>query len=288
METIRLSLPTSPVRWGLRCQDQPWIVLADESQLGQVVQNLVVNACQWQPTDPQIEVAVSNRVLQAHEHPVLAAGSFVQVDFRDRGPGIAQAIRGRIFDTYFSTRTDGSGLGLAICRSILIHHGGFIECVESTTGAHFRVLLPAVDISVEDAAPPKLPIARPRMSRRILVMDDEPAMREMVQDILESQGCEVVTAGDGKDAAKCWLSARSAGRPFDLALLDLTVTSGWGGLEASRRILLEDPSARLVICSGYADDPVVLAAADQGFRGSLSKPFRMAELLEMVDRVLSA
>ena len=288
MESIKASSGLSGLRWNLRNPDQAWSMLADEAQIGQVVQNLVVNACQWQEDEPTLEVVVTDRTIAEGESAHVGAGRYVQIDFQDGGPGVPESVRPRIFDPYFSTRRDGSGLGLATCRSILERHRGAIECAPSPRGALFRILLPATEADLPRPAPSPHEGGSGLGGRRILVMDDEPPLREMVRDILESQGALVQTAAEGRSAAEAWMDAALRGTPFDLGIFDLSVAGGLGGAEAARRILSEMPSARIIACSGYSDDPALLDTAELGFAGGIAKPFRMADLLDACDAALSA
>jgi len=287
MEAVKSSNLSSGLRWNIRNPGQAWSLLSDEAQLGQVIQNLVVNACQWQGSEPELEISVSNREVVGGEVHPLGPGRYVQIEFQDRGPGVPESIRPRIFDPYFSTRKEGSGLGLATCRTILERHHGSIECLPSAHGALFRILLPATEAEPQRPAPVEGTSAGSTLAgRRILVMDDEPALRETVRDILESQGSVVETAAEGRTAIDRWVAAAADGKPFDIGLFDLAVAGGMGGAEAARRILSDDPSARIVVCSGWSEDPALSEASNLGLAGSLAKPFRMADLLDMCEKAL--
>ncbi len=149
-----------------------------------------------------------------------------------------------------------------------------------------RVLLPASPgvVVVPDAPTTPLP-ARVRRGR-VLVMDDEEPLRRNVAYAIEQLGCAVATAAEGGEAAARWAAAREAGEPFDLAVLDLTVREGAGGLEALRRIRERDPGAKAVLMSGFTDSDALKDPAAHGFAGSLRKPFGLAELRALLARCL--
>ena len=245
----------------------------DAGQVSQVLHNLLLNARQAMTDGGEV-------VLRATR----AEGAWVAVEVEDEGPGMSSDVQARVFEPFFTSREGGTGLGLAIVHSIVARHGGQVV-VDSTPGRGtcFRLLLPAAEsarVVTNPAAPP--PGER---AVHVLVMDDESSIRDLVQRMLDRLGhtCEVVE--DGARAVERYDAARAAGAPFDVVLLDLTVIGGMGGREAARRILELDPHARLVAASGYSNDAVLGEHGDSGFVAALAKPFRMAELQELLLRV---
>ena len=142
------------------------------------------------------------------------------------------------------------GLGLAICYTVIQKHGGAIA-VESEpgVGTTFRILLPASrkSLQTETAA---VPASRPRRGR-ILVMDDERLVRQLLARMLARLGCEAVGAQDGAEASRLYQEARAAGRPFAAVIMDLTVPGGMGGKEAIGLLRARDPGVRAIVSSGY-------------------------------------
>lgn len=284
-EAVRSSVGPHPLRWTISHREPPWNLLADEAQMGQVFQNLTVNACHWQPHGGTLRIDIENvRIEEDESQP--PPGTYLRIEVRDSGPGIPESLRGRVFDPYFTTRSGGTGLGLATCHSIVARHGGRIECLPSSQGALFRLLLPATQ------APPATPPERPERivdlsSRRILVMDDEPVLRNMLKDMLEFHGAQAILVEDGAQAARAWEDGIRQGSPFHAGILDLVVDNDIGGVEAARRILSVDPDARLLVCSGYSNDPLFADPAAYGFSGTIQKPFRLAELLDTVAKSIA-
>jgi len=248
----------------------------DEHQVGQVINNLCINAVQAMPAGGTICVRARNRVVPATD-PDEGDVPRVRLEVTDQGAGIAAEVRDRIFEPFYTTKTMGSGLGLATCYSILKKHGGSIE-VTSTPGhgATFAVWLPARPGAT---LPPKAhPVTVPRGSGSILVMDDEPSVLAAAVEMLQLLGYETRTACEGEEAVALYRRRILAGRGFDAVIVDLTVPAGVGGLEALARLRDIDPNVCAIASSGYSDDPVMAQPASHGFCGSLAKPYRQRDL----------
>jgi CheY-like chemotaxis protein len=205
----------------------------------------------------------------------------------DHGNGISKGHLSKIFDPYFTTKKRGSGLGLSTSYSIVRSHGGHIT-VESHlgVGTTFTIYLPA---SVE--ARPRQPAEEERFvtgKGRILVMDDEEAVRAVAQGMLESLGYSVTLAKDGTEAIDVYQAAMASGKPFDSVLMDLTVPGGMGGMEAIKRILEIDSKAKAIVCSGYSNDMVMADPGSFGFRAVVPKPYSLRQLGSTISDVLSA
>lgn len=125
-------------------------------------------------------------------------------------------------------------------------------------------------------------------SARILFMDDEEILCEIVSAMLEHLGHEPVTASDGAEAIRLFVEARDAGWPISAVIMDLTIPGGMGGWEAAQRLREIDPAARLVVSSGYSNDPIMADFRSHGFVGSIAKPYQLEELEATVQRALSS
>ncbi|MCD6533871.1 MAG: response regulator, partial [Deltaproteobacteria bacterium] len=123
-------------------------------------------------------------------------------------------------------------------------------------------------------------------SARILVMDDEEIIREVVSQLLEACEYEVETAEGGQSAIEMYQQARACGRPFAAVIMDLTIPGGMGGEEAIKELLLLDPEVKAIVSSGYADDPIMANYVEYGFKGIVSKPYSINQLREVLSRVL--
>ncbi len=122
---------------------------------------------------------------------------------------------------------------------------------------------------------------------RILVMDDEEHIRSITRKMLEKFGYTVVLTADGEEAVEEYSKATKQGNPYNLVILDLTIPGGMGGKEASTEILAMDPSARIVVSSGYSNDPVMADYKAYGLKGIIPKPYRLAELKETIQDLIA-
>ena len=180
------------------------------------------------------------------------------------------------------------GLGLTICYSIIKKHEGMITVKsEPGAGATFHILLPA-SRKLPEPPPEKTAskLATGQRPGKILVMDDEEVLRNLVGTILQQMGHEVELVADGKMAIKAYQDVKRQGKPFDVVMLDLTVPTGIGGLETLRALLQIDPAVKAVVMTGYSNDPVLLEPESHGFKGGLAKPFDRDQLQTLLSRTM--
>ncbi len=263
-----------------------WQTEADAGQIGQVIQNIVLNADQAMPEGGRLELRAGNENITKDGNPMLPAGGrYVRVVIKDSGMGIPEQHLAKIFDPYFTTKQKGSGLGLATTYSIIRNHGGVIDVKsEIGKGSIFSIYLPACD-SQEATVLPTVP--RTVRTGRVLVMDDEETIRLVVRQMLESLSHEVMVAEDGEDAIKKYSEAKRTGRAFDIVILDLTVRGGMGGDETVRKLKEIDPKVKVVVSTGYSDNPVASEYLSHGFVASLSKPYTIEALRNNLNNLLA-
>jgi two-component system cell cycle sensor histidine kinase/response regulator CckA len=197
----------------------------------------------------------------------------------------------RIFDPYFTTKPKGNGLGLATAYSIIKNHNGLLT-VESQVhvGTTFTIYLPAADGEHEELtveAPRKL---TPEISGtgRVLVVDDEDAIRDLVEFTLTRLGYEVSQAATALQGVEIYQDRLRIGKRFDLVILDLTLPGGMGGKEALKKLIEIDPTVNAIVSSGYATDATMSRYQDFGFRGVIAKPYEAAELGKIVHDVIES
>jgi CheY-like chemotaxis protein/two-component sensor histidine kinase len=284
-EAAEFALHGSKVRCEFDNETDLWPADVDKGQIGQVVQNLVINAVQAMPEGGFVRIQLRNERVTAESTRPLTVGDYVYLCFRDTGTGIRAEHLSRIFDPYFTTKQSGSGLGLATVYSIIRKHQGHIE-VESELGkgTTFHILLPAAAVTQVETK--ETPDSIAPISGRVLFMDDEETIRMLAVSLLTRVGLEVTAVPDGGKAIEQYVQARDAGRPFRLVIMDLTVPGGMGGLEAMQKLLELDPNVKAIVSSGYSSDPVLANYRSHGFRGVVPKPYRFAELARTIRTVI--
>ena len=279
---------------GLHAHFEPDLptVEADEDQLLQVFHNLALNAVQAMAGGGALHVHAAlvstPEVLAAvGDAAGTPAGAYVEVRLRDTGAGIAPENLSKIFDPFFSTRTNGTGLGLAIAYSVVRKHDGVIR-VESTPGqgSTFTLYLPVSP----SAAPPPRESPAERASRaggRVLFMDDDPDIRDLAGAILGLIGYEAELTADGSETLTVYQQARAEGQPFAAVILDLTIPGGMGGKETIRRLREIDPGVRAIVSSGYSNDAVIADFRAHGFMAMVAKPYRMEDLARALTEAIT-
>jgi PAS domain S-box-containing protein len=272
----------SKVKCDYHFDESLWDIEADEGQLSQVSQNLVINASQAMPKGGTITIQGTNKTLSLDEHPTLPPGKYIELLFQDTGTGIPPEHISRIFDPYFSSKSTGSGLGLAISYSIIKNHDGMITVSSKLgQGTIFSILLPAA-LNKNTNQPGKQDEFTKIAAHKILIMDDDITVREIMTAMLNFIGCSVDQACDGKEAIALYIQAKNEGVPFDLVIMDLTIPGGMGGKEAIAALLPLDHTAKAVVSSGYANDPIMASYQEYGFCAVLSKPFKIDELIKVI------
>ena len=288
-EGAEFVLSGSNVKVAFDLPDDLQPVDVDVAQMNQVISNLLINAKQAMPKGGTVWISAENCQVREDSGLPLPEGSYVHIAVRDEGVGIKAEYLDRIFDPYFTTKTrtseKGTGLGLAIVYSVMKRHGGCVTVEsEEGKGALFHLYLPAADHTApkvrEDPQP--LPAGR----GRILVMDDEESVRNIVQEMLNHLGYETDVAVDGHEAVRKYERALKQGRPYAAAILDLTVRGGMGAKETLEKIHALDPSVKAIVSSGYVQDDIVDRYRDYGFVGVVTKPFTLRKLGETLQRVV--
>jgi PAS domain S-box-containing protein len=286
-DPVELALRGSNVRCEYQLPAELWAIEVDEGQFHQVISNLAINAVQAMPAGGILRVSGRNEAVGPENVLGLPAGNYVRIAIEDQGLGIREENLDKIFDPYFTTRETGSGLGLSISYSIVKKHGGTLT-VESTPGkgSVFSVYLPASAKKAEPA--PVEENGSGPGTGLILVMDDDELVNQVAADMLRHLGYRTETARDGAEAMAAFKKAKARGKPFDAVITDLTVAAGMGGRETVRRLLELDPTARVIVSSGYAEDPIMSNYAEYGFKGVIPKPYKLEELKRIIREVMES
>jgi signal transduction histidine kinase len=239
--------------------------------LREALTNLVFNAVDAMPNGGTIRLSA---------HPV---GDQVVVECADSGVGMSPEVQARVFEPFFTTKGEkGTGLGLAMVFAIAKQHGGEVSAssVEGR-GTTFRISLPAaIDQSHRQRrGDVEIPFDfAPRRALRILAVDDQPALAQMIQHMLAPEGHAVVTCGSGEEALGLLEEER-----FDVVVSDVGMGSGMNGFELAERIRARWPSARIVLATGWGSLIESAEAEERGVDAVVSKPYRLVELRRAVD-----
>ena len=264
-------------------------VEVDVEQISQVIKNIVLNSIQAMPDGGIIKITCRNMEILEDENN-LKTGSYVLTSIKDLGEGISSENLSKIFNPYFTTKPGGTGLGLSMCYSIISRHSGTIRVFsEKGKGAEFAVYLPiASGVFNEEAKTEDIENQEPvEDSMHILVMDDDPGIRDVLTGMLEILGHRVEVCENGADAISFYKKQMSCGKPFDIVIMDLTIPGGLGGEEVIKYLREIDPEIKAIVSTGYSNNPVISNFSDYGFSGRLTKPFKISTLKREIRSVLS-
>ncbi len=275
----------------LRLKLQPDLptIEADGAQIQQVIMNLVTNASDAIGEQEGIISLVTSLqeldapyIAQAFSTQNLAPGRYLTLEVSDTGCGICPEILEKIFDPFFTTKTSGRGLGLSAMLGILRGHGGGFKIYsELGRGTTFKIFLPA---GTSAPAAPELLASQHTggIQGTVLLVDDEPAIRESLEAALENFGMRVLSAIDGRDALECF---RQHADTIDLVLMDLTMPH-MDGREAFLEMRRLRPGVKVILSSGYNEQESIQSFLGKGLAGFIQKPYQLSELRKLVANTL--
>jgi PAS domain S-box-containing protein len=263
-------------------------VLADANQIQQVVMNLAINARDAMPNGGRLTFTTANVELDAgyaQQHVPLAPGRYAMLTVSDTGVGMAPETRARVFEPFFTTkeRGKGTGLGLATVYGIVKQTGGYIWLhSEPGQGTVFKIYLPRLESSTSPEGEPATSGRSLSGTETVLLVEDEPMVRDLLGGMLEKRGYRVLTAGSGEEAVEIAVGDRG---PIHLMVTDV-VMSGMGGPELAKRLAPLHPELRVLYVSGYTDDAVLRLGVREGLTSFLQKPFTLDALARKIRDVL--
>jgi PAS domain S-box-containing protein len=255
---------------------------ADEEQMGQAFSNIILNAAQAMPNGGEVVIEAKEIVLDEKNTHELPPGTYIMISFSDQGGGISPEILDKIFDPFFTTKGGCTGLGLSTAYSIIRKHGGSIVVrSETDAGTTVTLLIPSSGKECRKQEILENKVCNiPHCTGQVLVMDDEEMIRSLSSELLSLLGYQVYTCKNGEEATDIYKTAQEIGRPFSAVIMDLTIPGGMGGKEAAQNILAIDPDARLIVSSGYSNDPVLAEYSKYGFIAAVSKPYTVDKLMK--------
>ena len=279
-DAANFALSGSSVRVNQVMEENLWPVNVDIHQIVQALSNMLMNSKEACAGSGTITIKARNLrmdTLQGETQLALTPGRYIQIILTDEGEGIPEEVVKKIFDPYFTTKSNGSGLGLTATYSIIKNHAGLVEVdSELGKGATFTIYLPASDKNIEKVIKPKTALVSG--TGRILIMDDEKAIRRVAAYMLKKMGFESDGAESGEEAIEMYVKARDEGNPYTALLMDLTIPGGMGGKDAIEKLLELDPNVKAIVSSGYSTDPVMSQYEKHGFIGVVAKPYSIQEL----------
>ncbi len=290
-ESVEIVLRGSSILGNAVIPDGLTAVKADEGQVSQVINNLIINAKQAMPDGGIVVVECENVEFGEGSAATglpsgLKPGKYVRTTVKDEGPGMDEEVLRKIFDPYFTTKETGSGLGLATAYSIIKKHEGLITAESKLgVGSTFYVYLPATEKQIDETDDPGKELYTG--TGRVLVLEDEDMVGDFVSELLKSSGYEPFVVKDGEQAVEEYRAAMKAGEPFSAVLADLTIKGGMGGKEAVEKLIGIDPAVRAIVTSGYSNDPVLANYAKYGFKEAVAKPYKALELSKVLHEVIN-
>ena len=275
------------------CSENLPQVHADAAHLEQIVLNLIVNARDAITNCGTIKLHLQAMTLgdgEIRRHPNARAGQFVCLSVADNGKGMEPTVLARIFEPFFTTKNigEGTGLGLSTVYGVVQQHEGWVEVTSAPgCGTTFRVFLPAlVQRVANSAAEESKVVARdlaPSHGESILLVEDEPFLRETTALVAMRAGYRVTQASDGPGALKAW---SENARPFDLLLTDVMMPNGLTGIQLAAQLRTSHPALKVIFSTGYSEELLRSGATAVPGAHLLLKPYTSAELLIAVDQAL--
>lgn len=285
-ETAQFALSGSSVRCNFEIQPHLWNSEVDVGQMSQVFHNLILNAVQSMPHGGTITIKAANLIYDGSGQKPLLPGNYVMITIKDEGVGIPKENLSRIFDPFFTTKERGSGLGLATSFSIIKRHGGHIEVHSETgKGSEFIIYLHATEKKENVTKGATAPFTS--TGGRILLMDDDFTIYEVASHMLDIYGFEVDWASTGEKAIEKYRESLAKSAAYDVIIMDLTVPGSMGGVQAVREILEINPKAKVIVSSGYSNDPVMSHYREYGFKGVIAKPYKIEEIIKVINDVIA-
>ncbi|UOD34792.1 response regulator [Deferribacteraceae bacterium V6Fe1] len=279
------ALSGSSLKYEITSSDDLLCCLGDENQIGQVIENILINARQAVESSGEIKIQLKN--ISKHEaisffnNKNLEKDAYILISISDTGKGISKENLDKIFQPFFTTKSKGHGLGLSIAYNIVKKHNGDIIVNSSpNTGTTFYVALEAtyekcqnIDVKIE---------SKPKNKLNILIMDDEEEILDSLSQLIDILGYNAICAKNGNEAIEIYKRYKDQGEKIDLCILDVTIKGGMGGKETIENLLKIDKDAKAIVSSGYSDDEIMAHPQKYGFCGSLQKPFKIEDITKML------
>ncbi len=278
------ALHGTDIKLNLNITEDIWPIIADEGQITQVINNVVINAEQAMKSGGTVSIEAKNS-LDPEFQLLDLKKKYIEIKIQDEGIGIPEKDLLKIFDPYFTTKDKGNGLGLSICYNIVKLHNGEIRVQsEYEVGTSIQIFLPASEEAPENGKIENSELIHGK--GKIIIMDDQQSIRILLQNMLQKLGFEVEAAIDGDDAIQLFELAKQTSGIAPIVILDITIPGGMGGIETMEILRMKEPNLKAIISSGYSNIAVMSEYKKYGFLGVLPKPFSFTELNNLLKVVL--
>jgi len=262
--------------------DDIWPVSIDATRMGQVFQNLAINAVQAMPGGGTLIIELEN--CSVHDVPdmLVKPGKYIVIRVVDNGRGIPAAVLPRIFDPYYTTKEHGSGLGLATVHSIVMQHNGYIRAESSiNTGTTFTLWLPCCPKDQDNRS---YTTGNEVNKLQVLIMDDDEMVLEIGREIFSELGHDVECFDNFTDLEKQYRNFRK--NNIDTMVIMDMIMPGQNDIQDSlKRLKKIDPCVIACITSGYTDDEKMINPKKYGFAGAIPKPYRIKDIENLMDTI---
>ena len=282
-ETANFVLRGSPCKCNFFFQPHLPAVDIDASQINQVLNNLIINARQAMPHGGIIDITVSNEEIKPDSIIPLKNGQYIKIQIADQGNGIPKENHHKIFDPYFTTKIGGNGLGLTMSYSIVKKHAGYITFrSEQDEGTTFDIYLPVSNKLIPQQIQSKT--IQTKHKGRILVLDDDTKIHTFLHRVFTKFGYDMESCYDGAEVLSILNKNQTTGTKFQLIFMDLTIPGGIGGKQAIKDVKDLYPDQKVVVFSGYSNDPILAQHQEFGFCDYLVKPFTIQQLKTICEK----
>ncbi|MBN2545947.1 MAG: PAS domain S-box protein [Spirochaetes bacterium] len=286
-ESALFAVCGSNVKCSINIPENLWPLNVDPGQMGQVINNLIINANQSMPNGGVINITAYNMKNSQNNKNLLPENHYVVIKISDEGCGISEKNVDRVFDPFFTTKEGGSGLGLTTTYSIIKNHNGYIEVKSNLNkGTTFLIYLPAAPnekIIMEDETVHE----EYKGKGNILIIDDDKIVLNVISNMLDYLGYDFSIVNNSMDAVVYYKSAINSNKPYDAVIIDLTLPDDLSGEEILKELISIDKNTKAIVTSGYSNSPILSNYKKYGFAGILQKPYKLFELSKVLHGILN-
>ena len=284
-ESAKKSLKTSAISYQCSVENVIPLINIDKDQIQQALSALLINAKESMANGGIIKISLTTVEIEDQSSIPLSSGKYLRISIEDSGIGISETNNEQIFDLFYSTKMEGRGLGLPVSLSIVQNHGGHINFYSKEgVGSIFYIYLP-IEKEIEE---------KPQISHdkymdefcSVLLMDDNDEIHKFLRRVFKKLEIPMDSAYGGVETIEKYKKMKSSKNPYSLVIMDLTIPGGLGGKETIKALLKIDPNVKVIVSSGYSNDPILSNYQDYGFVDVLSKPYTIENLKKVLSKYI--